>query len=151
MQVGLPTGFGAAASLLGPLRALRHAPALAACVAREANRAAQAIGADNLLFQIEAPAEVVAVHRLPRAAVGVQTGPIIDLVTRLPAEVHLCFADLSNTAAITPSRFNRLVTFANAIARRWPPSHQLAYVHLPSPPASHRPQPTPPPTGYCAA
>ncbi len=135
MQVGLPTGFGAAASLLGPLRALRHAPAFAACVAREANRAAQAIGAGSLLFQIEAPAEVVAAHRLPRPAVGIPTGPIIDLVTRLPAEVpvgiHLCFADLSNTAAITPSRFNRLVAFTNALARRWPRSHELAYIHLP--------------------
>ena len=135
MQVGLPTGFGAAAALLGPLRALRHAPAFAACVAREANAAAQAIGPGNVLFQIEAPAEVVAAHRLPRPAVRVPTRPITDLVTRLPAEVpvgiHLCFADLSNTAAVTPSRFNRLVAFANALAHRWPRSHELAYVHLP--------------------
>ena len=78
---------------------------------------------------------MVAAHRLPRPAVGVPVGPIIDLMKRLPTEVsigiHLCFADLSNTAAITPSRFGRLVAFANALARRWPPTHDLAYVHLP--------------------
>ena len=135
MQVGLPTGFGVAAGFLSPPRALRYAPAFAACVAREAAAVVQSIGAGNLLFQIEAPAEVVAAHRLPRPAVGVPTGPVIDLVTRLPAEVpagiHLCFADLGNTAAITPGRFNRLIAFANALVRRWPRSHELAYIHLP--------------------
>ena len=90
---------------------------------------------------------MVAAHRLPRPAVGVPTGPIIDLVRRLPAEVpvglHLCFADLSNTAAITPSRFDRLVAFTNALARRWPPTHDLAYVHLPFA-AGQSPAPTDP-------
>ena len=152
MQVGLPTGFGAAASLLGPLRALRHAPAFAACVAREANRAAPAIGAGNLLFQIEAPAEVVVAHRLPRPAVGVPAGSVVDLVRRLPAEVpvgiHLCFGDLNNTAAVIPSRFGRLVAFTNALARRWPPTHDLAYVHLPFA-AGTSPAPTGP-TAYRA-
>ena len=69
MQVGLPTGFGVAAGFLSPPRALRYAPAFAACVAREATAVVQSIGAGNLLFQIEAPAEVVAAHRLPRPAV----------------------------------------------------------------------------------
>ena len=75
LQVGLLTGFGAAAGLLGPLRALRSAPAFAACAAREAEAMVQSIGAENLLFQIEAPAEVVVAHRPPRLAVGVPTGP----------------------------------------------------------------------------
>ena len=152
MQVGLPTGFGVAAGFLSPPRALRYAPVFAACVAREATAVVQSIGAGNLLFQIEAPAEVVAAHRLPRPAVGVPTGPVIDLVKRLPAEVpvglHLCFADLSNTAAITPSRFGRLVAFTNALARRWPPTHDLAYVHLPFA-AGTEPAPTDP-TAYRA-
>ena len=112
MQVGLPTGFGAAAGLLGPLRALRSAPAFAACAAREAEAMVQSIGAENLLFQIEAPAEVVAAHRPPRLAVGVPTGPVADLVRRLPAEVpvglHLCFGDLNNITAVAPARFDHL-------------------------------------------
>ena len=152
MQVGLPTGFGVAAGFLSPPRALRYAPAFAACVAREATAVVQSIGAGNLLFQIEAPAEVVAAHRLPRPAVGVPTGPVVDLVKRLPAEVpiglHLCFADLSNKAAIVPSRFGRLVAFTNALARRWPPTHDLAYVHLPFA-AGTSPAPTDP-TAYRA-
>ena len=54
---------------------------------------------------------------------------------RLPAEVpiglHLCFGDLNNKAAVVPTRFGRLVAFTNALARRWPPTHDLAYIHLP--------------------
>ena len=127
-------------------------PAFAACVAREANRAAQAIGAGNLLFQTEAPAEVVAAHRLPRPAIRVPTGPITDLVQRLPTEVpvgiHLCFADLSNTAAITPSRFNRLVAFANALARRRRTNSPTCT--SPSRQGSHRRRPIPLPTERCA-
>ena len=135
MQVGLPTGFGVAAGFLSPPRALRYAPAFAACVSREATAVVQSIGAGNLLFQIEAPAEVVAAHRLPRPAVRVPTRSVVDLVKRLPAEVpvglHLCFGDLNNKAAVVPTRFGRLVAFTNALARRWPPTHDLAYVHLP--------------------
>ena len=135
LQVGLPTGLGVAVSVLGRLRALRYARAFAAWLAREANAMAQSIGTGNLLFQIEAPVEVVAAHRLPRPAVRVPTGPVLDLAGRLPAEipigVHLCFGDLGNTAAIIPDRFGRVVAFANALARRWPDSHELAYVHFP--------------------
>ena len=152
MQVGLPTGFDFAAGFLSPPRALRYAPAFAACVAREAAAVVQSIGARNLLFQIEAPAEVVAAHRLPRPAAGVPTGSVVDLVRRLPADVavglHLCFGDLNNTAAVVPSRFGRLVAFANSLARRWPPTHALAYVHLPFA-AGTSPAPTDP-TAYRA-
>ena len=89
LQVGLPTGLGVAGSVLGRLRALRYAPAFAACLAREADAVAQAIGAGNLLFQIEAPAEVIVAHRLPRPAVGVPTGPVVDFARRLPVEVPI--------------------------------------------------------------
>ena len=124
-----------AASLLGPWRGLRCAPAFAACLAREAEAVAEAIGAQNLLFQVEALAEVVAAHRLPRPFVRVPTGPVLDLVRRLPAAVpvgiHLCFGDLNNTAAVAPNRFRCLGAFTNALTRRWPPTHDLSYVHLP--------------------
>ena len=56
-QVGLPTGLGVAASVLSPARALRFAPARAACVEREAHSMVSAFAAENLMFQIEAPAE----------------------------------------------------------------------------------------------
>ena len=135
LQVGLPTGLGVAGSVLSRPRALRYAPAFATCLAREAGAMVRAIGAGDILFQVEAPAEVIVAHRLPRLAVRVPTGPVLDLVRRLPAEVpvgiHLCFGDLANTALIVPSRFDRLVAFTNALARRWPSSHELAYVHIP--------------------
>ena len=149
MQVGLPTGLGVAASVLRPARALRFAQSFAACLAREAQSALQAVGAENLLFQIEAPAEVVMAHRLPRIAVRLSVGPVVDLVRRLPEEVpvglHLCYGDLNNTAAITPSSFDRLIHFANAVLRRWPGPHTPAYLHLPFAAGS-----SPPPTDPAA-
>lgn len=135
MQVGLPTGLGVAASVLSPTRALRFAPAFAVCVAREAQNTVSAIGAENLLFQVEAPAEVVMAHRTPRLAWRLAQGPVIDLLRQLPDQVpiglHLCYGDLNNNAAITPQGFERLIGFAQALLRRWPQSHTLAYIHLP--------------------
>ena len=135
MQVGLPTGLGVAASILSPARALRFTPAFAACVAREACNLAAAVGAENLLFQIEAPAEVVMAHRVPRLAWRFAAGPVIDLVRRLPDQapvgLHLCYGDLNNVAAIVPKDFNRLIGFAQSLLRRWPQSCTLAYMHLP--------------------
>ena len=135
MQVGLPTGFGVAVSVLSTARALRYARAFTACLAQEAAEIVRVVGAENLLFQIEAPIEVVAAHRVPRAAVGFLARSIVDLVRRLPAQVpvgvHLCYGDLNNIALIAPDNFDRLVAFANGLTRRWPESHALAYVHLP--------------------
>ena len=135
MQVGLPTGLGIAVSVLSTARALRYARAFAACLAREATEISRVIGAENLLFQIEAPIEVIAAHRIPRPAAGLAAKPIVDLVRRLPAQapvgVHLCYGDLNNIALIAPDNFDRLVGFANALIHRWPKSHTLAYVHLP--------------------
>ena len=135
MQVGLPTGLGIAVSLLSTPRALRYARAFAACLAREAAEVVRVVGSENLLFQIEAPVEVVAAHRVPRAAVGLPARSVIDLVRRLPSQVpvgvHLCYGDLNNIALIAPDNFDRLVTFANGLIRRWPSSRTLAYMHLP--------------------
>lgn len=135
MQVGLPTGMGVAASLLSTPRALRYAGAFSACLAREAQNTVQTAGASTLLFQIEAPLEVIMAHRLPRAACHLAARPVVDLVRRLPEDVpvglHLCFGDLNNQALIAPREFSRLVGFANDVLARWPGSHDLAYVHLP--------------------
>ncbi|MXZ65327.1 MAG: hypothetical protein F4Z00_07215 [Acidimicrobiaceae bacterium] len=147
MQVGLPTGLGVAASVLAPVRALRFAPAFATCVAREAQSTVSSIGAENLLFQVEAPAEVVMAHRIPRLVWRFAVGSVIDLVRQLPDRVpvglHLCYGDLNNVAAITPQGFDRLIGFAQAVLRRWPRSHALAYIHLPFA-AGSSPSPTDP-------
>ena len=147
MQVGLPTGLGVAVSVLSPVRALRFAPSFAACVAGEARNLVAAVGAEDLLFQIEAPAEVVMAHRVPRLAWPFAAGPVVDLVRRLPDQVpvglHLCYGDLNNVAAIIPKDFGRLIGFAQSLLRRWPQSHTLAYIHLPFA-AGSSPSPTEP-------
>ncbi len=55
MQVGL----GVAVSVFNTPRALRYARAFATCLAWEAENTVQAAGAENLLFQIGAPFEVI--------------------------------------------------------------------------------------------
>lgn len=147
MQVGVPTGLGIAAAVFRPARAVRLASAFAARLEQEVSTIAQALGAENLLLQIEAPAEVVMAHRLPKPLLSKATTSVIDLAGRLPRGVpvglHLCFGDLNNIAAIVPTKFGRLIDFANALVQRWPSTHPLAYVHLPLA-AGSRPAPSRP-------
>ena len=135
MQVGLPTGLGIGAAVFSPRRAMRLAGAFAARLEREAAVIEGELGAENLIFQIEAPAEVVMAHRLPKPLLGTATKTALDLARRLPDGVpvglHLCYGDLNNKAAIAPTKFGRLIDFANALIDRWPSTRQLSYVHLP--------------------
>ena len=135
MQVGLPTGLGIAAAVFNPRRAMRLAGAFATRLEREAMVIEREIGAENLIFQIEAPAEVVMAHRLPKPLLGTATKTAVDLARRLPDGVpvglHLCFGDLNNKALIAPTKFGRLIDFANTLIDRWPSTHRLRYLHLP--------------------
>ena len=122
LQVGLPTGFGIAVSVLGPIRALRYARAFVDCLAREAADIVRSVSAENVMFQVEAPAEVIAAHRVPRSAVGPAVRSVIALARRIPSQVpvgvHLCHGDLNNVASIAPDNFDRLVLFAQELLRR---------------------------------
>ena len=75
-------------------------------------------------------------------------GRLLPRDAEVPVGLHLCFGDLKNTAAVVPSRFGRVVAFTNALVRRWPPTHALAYVHFPFA-AGTAPAPTDP-TAYRA-
>ena len=79
MQVGLPTGFGIAVSVLSAPRALCYARAFVDSLAREAAKIHRLVGTENALFQIEAPAEVVAAHRMPKPAIGLAADSTLTL------------------------------------------------------------------------
>ena len=134
-QVGFPSALDCAFTMLSPPRALRYYQAYAAALARDANFIASQLGAENLLFQIEAPAEVIAAHKLPRPFVRLTLRPILNLVRRLdpqvPIGIHLCFGDLNNESPFAPKKSDRLVYFAQQLINRWPSSHSMAYIHLP--------------------
>ncbi len=134
-QIGFPSALDAAFTMLSPPKALRYYPAYAAALARDADAIATQLGAENLLFQIEAPAEVMAAHKLPKPLVRLTLRPILNLVKRLdpqvPIGIHLCFGDLNNESPFTPKSADRLVYFAQQLINRWPSSHSMAYIHLP--------------------
>lgn len=146
-QLGLPTGLAAAVIILGPARALQLSHSLATRLAVEANRVARVVGAENLLFQIEVPIEVIAAHKVPKQMVALPTKTVSDLWRRLdpavPVGIHCCFGDLNNTSGVTPTEFDRLVDFTNALVKKWPANRRLDYVHLPFAAAS-TPSPTDP-------
>ena len=135
LQVGFPSALDAAFIMLGPKRVLRYYPAYAAAMARESETIVRELGAENLLFQVEAPAEVLMAHKLPKPLTRLTVRPVLNLVRQLdpqvPIGIHLCYGDLNNEAAIAPKGFGRLVHFTQQLVNRWPSSHSLAYVHLP--------------------
>ena len=134
-QVGFPSALDAAFTMLSPTKILRYYPAYAAAMARDADTIVEQVGADNLLFQIEAPAEVLMAHKLPKPFTRLTVRPVLNLAKRLnsqvPIGIHLCYGDLNNDASIAPKGFGRLVHFTQQLINRWPSSHSLAYVHLP--------------------
>ena len=134
-QIGFPSALDAAFTMLGPLKGLRYYQAYAAALARDGDTIAREVGAENLLFQIEAPAEVIAAHKLPKPLVRLTLRPILNLVRRLdpqvPIGIHMCFGDLNNESPFAPKSADRLVYFAQQLVNRWPSSHSMAYIHMP--------------------
>jgi hypothetical protein len=138
-QVGLASGFDLALLAFGPVRALRYRKAFNVAAGREISSIRDLLG-DDVVFQIELPAELVAVSRSPRllrravarwmAGVSVESAWLAPRGTKFG--IHLCFGDLNHRALMEMGRdCAPTVQLANAIAARWPAHASLAYVHLP--------------------
>jgi hypothetical protein len=93
-----------------------------------------------VVFQIELPAELVAVSRAPRilrpavarwmAGASVEPAKLAPNGTKFG--VHLCFGDLNHKALMKVGKdCAPIVQLANAIAARWPSHTSLAYLHIP--------------------
>jgi hypothetical protein len=107
--------------------------------AREIAAIADNVGKD-VVFQIELPAEMVAVAVTPRllrpvvarwmSAVSVELARMSNPGTRFG--VHLCFGDLGNRAMTGLRRdYAAAVQLANAIVAAWPSAATLEYLHIP--------------------
>jgi hypothetical protein len=104
-QVGLASGFDLAMLAFGPLHGIRLKSVFNTAAAREIAAIADNVGKD-VVFQIELPAEMVAVAVTPRllrpvvarwmSAVSVELARMSYPGTRFG--VHLCFGDLGNRA-----------------------------------------------------
>jgi len=138
-QVGLASGFDLALLAFGPVAALRYRKAFNRAVSREIHSIRRNLDYD-VVFQIELPAELVAVSRAPgvlRAVVtrwmaGVSVEPAALAPNGTKFGVHLCFGDLHHKALMIVGRnCSPTVQLANAIVARWPRHTSLAYMHIP--------------------
>ncbi len=137
-QVGVAGDLDLAFFSLGPAEGLHHRRSFTEAVVREL-RAVRSVAGDDVVFQLELPAESVLVSQMPGRA-G-RTGAtwlargVRALVQNLPAGsrfgVHLCLGDLGHRALVDPDDTAPLVTLANAIGRAWPDGRSLEYLHLP--------------------
>jgi hypothetical protein len=137
-QVGLPGDLDLALFSMGPIGTMRHRKAFTDALGRELSEI-RAEAADDVLFQIEVPAETVAVARAPRLArpaLARWLGATATTLARRAPEgarfgVHLCLGDLGHQALAKPSDTTALVQLGNAIISRWPPARPLEYLHIP--------------------
>jgi hypothetical protein len=132
-QVGIPTGLGITFGMLGPINGLRYANAFNRRIAEETNRILDMAG-DDVIIQVEVPAELAMAYRLPGFLMGITQRTIfhlLDLINPAPMGVHLCLGDLNNKALTKVPSLNRMVTFSNRLVNKWPQKHQLLYMHYP--------------------
>ena len=137
-QVGIPGAIDLAMFTFGPAGVPRYSGRFAEALAGAMHEVHALVGQD-VLFQVEIPAEQVLLTRAPRPArkalAGVLARRVADLVLGAPAGarfgVHLCLGDLNHRALGRMGDAEPFVLLANALAERWPASRPLEYVHAP--------------------
>jgi hypothetical protein len=137
-QVGVPGDFDMAMFTFGPAGAVRHRRPFTEATVREIHEI-HALGGDDVVFQIEIPAELVAVARVPPAlqptVAGRLAAGIATIVRAAPAGarfgIHLCLGDMNHQALGRMTDVAPAVHLANALVRRWPTGRPLEFVHMP--------------------
>jgi hypothetical protein len=137
-QVGIPGDFDMALFTLGPRAAFLGRRPFTDTTVDEIRRIG-AIAGDDVVFQLEIPAELVLVARVPG-----QLQPLIamllarglrDVAKKSPPGtrfgIHLCVGDMNQRALGRMRDVRPLVLLANAIARAWPASRPLDFIHAP--------------------
>jgi len=137
LLAGIPSPLTAAAVVFGMAGLVLYRRPFRLATAREMARI-QALGTD-VMFQLEAPAETVALASAPawfRPLLARVLGADICRLARMAPEgarltVHLCLGSLNDEPAIRLRSCKPLVLLANAIARMWPGDRELVLLHLP--------------------
>jgi hypothetical protein len=137
-QQGVPGDFDLALFALGPGGALRHRRPFTEATLAEI-RDIKAIAGPSTLFQIEIPAELVLLARVPGATRRPLARLLARTVTGLAAAtaqgthfaVHMCVGDMNNRAFGTMADASPVVLLGNAIMRSWPGGRPLDLIHAP--------------------
>lgn len=138
LQVGLPGDFDMSLFTLGPTGPLLHRWPFAVATLREIH-AIHERGGDDVIFQLELPAELVALTQVPAALRRPVAAWLARGVTRLAHRspvgarfgLHLCLGDMNHRALGRMRDVRPLALLANAIVSRWPAGRPLEYVHAP--------------------
>ncbi|MFJ5988464.1 hypothetical protein [Lentzea sp. NPDC092896] len=137
LQVGVPGYLDLALFTFGPTGVIRHGRTFLRAVAEELSRIRAA--SDNVVFQLEVPAALIAVLSAPAPLRPLMADTMARFVTaqvRSAPEgsrfgVHLCLGDMGHKALKQLKDTGPLVLLANALVRRWPEGRTLEFVHLP--------------------
>ena len=136
--VGVPGDFDLAMFTLGPARALRYRRAFTEAVVAQITGIHRMFG-ETAVFQLELPAELVALTMLPAPARPLAARPLGRGVARLAAGcpagarfgLHLCLGDMNHRAYGRLNDVGPLVALTNAVTSRWPQGRPLEFVHAP--------------------
>jgi hypothetical protein len=137
-QAGIPGDLDMALFTLGPIGAFRHRAAFRRATLREI-REIYRRGGNDVVFQIEIPAELAFVARMPGPLRPVMARALARGVGRLARQspagarfgIHLCLGDMNHRALATMTDTSPVVLLANAIVRAWPAGRNLEFVHVP--------------------
>jgi hypothetical protein len=137
-QVGIPGDIDLALFTFGPAGPVRHRRPFTEALATAMHQAYDLLG-DDVLFQVEVPAESVLAARAParaRPALAAMLARQISALAMGAPEgasfgLHLCLGDMNHRALGTITDAAPLVALANAVASRWPGRRPLRYVHMP--------------------
>ena len=141
-QVGVPAPVDVAWAIAAPKDSPVADPKVVGAV-HEATipqlRAIHEIGGDDVVFQLETVAAMVAVVLAPeeqQPAVATQMGEMLAAFAESAPVgahfgLHLCLGDFNHTSATDQSSARPLVLLSNAIAKAWPEDRPLDYIHAP--------------------
>jgi hypothetical protein len=137
-QSGVPGDFDMALFTLGPVGAFRHRSAFRRATIREI-REIYRRGGNDVVFQIEIPAELAFVARMPgplRPLVAAYFARGIARLVRLSPSgarfgIHLCLGDMNHRALATMPDTTPVVLLSNAIVKAWPAGRNLDFIHAP--------------------
>ncbi|HEX4106916.1 MAG TPA: hypothetical protein VHX88_02205 [Solirubrobacteraceae bacterium] len=149
-QAGVPGDLDMALFTFGPLGILRHRAPFREATVREIAEIHR-LGGDEVVFQIEVPAELVFVARAPRPLRGLAAGLLARGIARLAREspegarfgIHLCLGDMNHRALTAMTDAGPVVALGNAIAAAWPQGRPFEFLHVPFA-AAEVPPPTDP-------
>ncbi|WP_432572948.1 hypothetical protein [Kineococcus sp. SYSU DK005] len=138
LQVCVPGHLDVALFAFGLVAVPRTAGAVRRALGREI-AATFARAGRAVVFQLELPAELVALAAAPAPLRGalarVLARPVLRQVAEAPAGtrfgVHLCLGDLGHRALRQLTSTAPLVCLTAALVRAWPAGRSLEFVHLP--------------------